>query len=441
MRFNLLLYIAFLFQAAQSQIPAVPLDMPEYTFIQYNANRFELVRENPWFGCLFSKFDSLIKTGNNQIRIVHLGGSHIQADVYTHRIRQELQTFYPGVLGSRGFLFPYTIAHTNSPSNLSISYSGDWQTCKNTQSEPAFTLGLSGITAALISSTGSLKIVASFDTLRHYDFNRIRIFCNVAENGIIPEFNACKKANRPIVHREAGFIQYDFSGYADTLSILIQQGDSTKKPFELYGISIENDDPGVVYNAIGVNGAKLESYLRCSLFVEQLKALEPDWVIVSIGTNDGNTREFDPEAYRNEYLKLLDSIRLAAPAAAILLTVPNDSYLFKRYINPNTARMREVIFDIALSNSCGVWDFYDIMGGLNSAKAWYDQGLMTRDHIHFSKPGYLLKGDLFYGAFLKSWDDHLLQTASDNLSPNTNLQTLIPHIQIQTSGNQHPHHD
>jgi lysophospholipase L1-like esterase len=164
-------------------------------------------------------------------------------------------------------------------------------------------------------------------------------------------------------------------------------------------------------------------------------------VVISIGTNEGNTREFDAEAYRNNYRQLLDSVRTAVPNAAILLTVPNDSYLYKRYTNKNTARIRQIIFETARNQNCGVWDFYSVMGGLNSAKAWYDQGLMKKDHIHFSKTGYLLKGDLFFTAFLKSWDDHLLQTASEADYSNSGFHTLYPRIRYPEPRIEIPIHD
>ncbi len=405
MRNSCLLYILLSFQAAGGQTNPVPFDLPRYSFIRYNINEFELIHDNPSYIKLFAKFDTLIKTGRNTISIVHIGGSHIQADIYTHRIRQELQSFNPGILGARGFFFPCKIAGTNSPLNLWIRYSGNWLSGKNTEPEPAFVLGLSGYTSELTSTDGNIQVVASYDSLQHYDFNRIRLFCNVTSADKIPAFHPEQLVRDVSVNLQGGFVQYNLSEYTDTLNLLINQPDSTSELFQLYGISLENDDPGVVYNSIGVNGAMLKSYLRCGLFTRQLAALNPDWVIISIGTNEGNTRDFDGEDYRLEYIRLIDSVRKAAPGAALLLTVPNDSWLFKRYINHNTAEIREVIYDLARIKGCGVWDFYSIMGGLNSAMYWYNSGLMSRDHIHFNKPGYLLKGDLFYAAFLNSWND------------------------------------
>jgi hypothetical protein len=118
---------------------------------------------------------------------------------------------------------------------------------------------------------------------------------------------------------------------------------------------------------------------------------------------------------------LLKHIRQSAPDAAVLLTVPNDSYLFKRYINRNTGRMMDVINDLADKNNLAVWDFYSIMGGLNSAQAWFDAHLMNPDHIHFSRQGYILKGDLFFAAFLNTWEEFL----KGRFSLNSERRTVI----------------
>jgi len=267
-------------------------------------------------------------------------------------------------------------------------------------------------------------VVARYDSLNHYDFNSIRIYCNAVTDSCIPEVNTTlvKQITR---NPAAGFIQFDLADYTDTLNLLISRSDSLKA-FTLFCLSLDIDDPGITYNAIGVNGAMLKSYLHCSLFGEQLKSLKPDWIIISIGTNEGNTRNFDAASYRSEYIRMIDLIRNIVPEAALLLTVPNDSYLNKRYINNNTAVMRDIIYDLAKEHVCGVWDFYSIMGGLNSAKQWYTGGLMAKDHIHFNKAGYLLKGDLFFNAFLTSWNDPSFTNpiSTEHRTPNTEVRSF-----------------
>jgi lysophospholipase L1-like esterase len=144
-----------------------------------------------------------------------------------------------------------------------------------------------------------------------------------------------------------------------------------------------------------------------------MAALSADLVILSLGTNDAYTRQFNPSFYRQNYDTLIRRIKSALPEAAILITVPNDSYLYRRYTNGNTEKVRALILDLAGEHSCGVWDFYGIMGGLNSIIVWQRFGLAKRDRIHFTRNGYMLKGDLFFNAFLKSYDDFINKRAVD----------------------------
>ena len=46
------------------------------------------------------------------------------------------------------------------------------------------------------------------------------------------------------------------------------------------------------------------------------------------------------------------------------------------------------------------------MGGFGSSQKWYKDEMMDKLRIHFSREGYLIKGDLFYEAFLKYLDEY-----------------------------------
>jgi lysophospholipase L1-like esterase len=380
-----------------------PLELPQVQYVRYSENHFDNISGNEYYDDIFLKFDSLLATGRNKISIVHIGGSHIQADIYTHRIRQHMQSFYPGVSGARGFIFPFSIAETNNPSNYRITCTGKWQTCLSTKGSKTMKLGLAGITVSPLDTVAYLNLSSDFDSLSSYDFNRVKVFCNELSAGSVSVTSSDVPADI-IINEPLGYIEFDFSAFTDTLQLKI--GSQADRKFELYGLTLENDDPGVMYNSIGVNGATLQSYLKCELFVPHLKALDPDWVIISIGTNDGYTRNFDKTAFRDNYISLIKKIRAAAPEAAIMLTVPNDSY-FNGAANPNTREMEEIIRSVAQQYSCGVWDFYRVMGGFGASSVWFDNGLMNKDHVHFSKAGYILKGDLFFSSFLEGWSSFM----------------------------------
>ncbi len=399
--------VVFFSTFLRSQDEAYPIEVRSYPFIQYPNNRFILSHDSTQFRDLYSKFDSLILYGQGQLSIVHLGGSHIQADIYTHRMRQRFNNLQPGLINGRGFIFPYRVAGTNNPKNYRVEYSGEWTTCKSTHNHPECHLGLSGISVSTTDTSSKIKIFLNRDTSLHFEFNRLKIFHpdDLKELNVLvshPE-NVVKKLRAS----QMGYTLYEFNQYYDSIELKFVRTDSQQVKFDLYGLSFESDDQGIIYNSIGVNGAKLESYLNCELFENHLSALKPDLVIVSIGTNDGYTRRFDKRQYLLNYRQLLAKITRAAPNSAILLTVPNDSYLFRRYINRNTAEMEEVILELSERYGLAVWDFYEIMGGLNSVKAWYDAGLMNADRVHFSKEGYVLKGDLLFAAFLNTWNEFL----------------------------------
>ena len=91
----------------------------------------------------------------------------------------------------------------------------------------------------------------------------------------------------------------------------------------------------------------------------------------------------------------------ANPNCALLLTVPNDSYYHRKYLNKNIAKERIVIIELAEQYKMAVWDLYGLMGELGSSKVWRDNSLMRGDMVHFTSVGYHLKGDLYIDGFLK----------------------------------------
>jgi lysophospholipase L1-like esterase len=407
--------IIFSKTASYSQQDYYPFEIEKYSFIRYDKNYFIFFNDSSKFENIFDIYDSLIIYGKGQLKIVHIGGSHIQADVYTNRIRRRLQTFYPGLTGARGFIFPYRIAKTNNPSNFQVKYSGLWYYCKNTQQKINCTLGLSGYSISTYNPNSSIQIIINTDSSTNYDFNKVKIFHNHDTTNFKILINNDETIHTARINDTLGYTEFEFRRHQEELNLSFFKADSIQNHFTIYGMSLENNDPGIIYNSVGVNGAKLSSYLRCSLFTQHLAALEPDLIIISLGTNDGYSRSFSGIEYREQYEQLLKLIRQTLPEAAILLTVPNDSYLFRKYINRNTEKMRSIIFDLARNNNFGVWDFYTIMGGLNSSYVWNLNGLMNRDKIHFNRRGYLFKGDLFFNAFLKAYENHInckLQTES-----------------------------
>jgi lysophospholipase L1-like esterase len=196
---------------------------------------------------------------------------------------------------------------------------------------------------------------------------------------------------------DKGFAEFVLKAPLDQITIAFEKNNPSQTGFTLQGLTFESDNRGMQYHSLGINGAEVTSFLRNSL-EPQLQLLNPDLVIISLGTNDAYMAEFDEKAFKRNYGTLIQRIKKASPQASILLTTPGDCYRSRKYANYNNVKAVKQIMDLAEETGCAVWNFYEIMGGLRSINQWYDNGLATKDKIHLTKKGYTLQGDLLYEA-------------------------------------------
>lgn len=382
-----------------------PLKNEKYDLVEQGVNRLEFYGDSARFKNFYSKLDTLFFTGKGKINVVHIGGSHIQADMWSDQVRLHLQKVMPAVNGGRGFLFPYRMARTNNPSGYQVEYTGDWKACRNVLRDTSCVLGLSGISVTTTDSLSSVNISFKDNEIRNYYFNRVRIF-HPADSSFIVHLPK-HKVVRTRRDEKGGYTEFSLASPSDTLYAEFVKTDSLQKRFTLYGIDLGTDEPGIIYNAIGVNGAAVPSYNRSQLFQKHLTVIKPDLVILSIGINDAHGPDFSAHKYERDYDTLVASILAANPNAAILFTTNNDSYYKRRYANKNAFEVRNTMKKLSAKYDAAVWDMFGLMGGIGSIRTWEYKGYAKRDRIHLTREGYQLMGDLLFNAILKSYGDYL----------------------------------
>ncbi|MFM7006911.1 MAG: GDSL-type esterase/lipase family protein [Flavobacteriales bacterium] len=378
----------------------------KYPFIEVQCNQFQFFgTQSPNWMHLNTALSDMIQTGQGKLNFYHIGGSHLQADIYTHDFRTFLQTNWPGLSGERGLVFPYSLAHTNNPSNYDFSSPNTWKGYRSVAQRPEdFDYGLSG---AAITCSDSL-IIVNFKHLRTLvkpPFDRLRIYHNTGEFPYELNFGDQELLVTDVQRfAELGYTEIRFSDHLDSLDLLFTKNCTHAFSLELFGFEFLNELPGITYTAIGINGASLPTYLANSNFSRDLHLRAPDLFIFSVGTNDAHCTydAFDPMTYKRNLEKMLQLVLKSNPNCAILLTVPNDDFYLRKYPNRNTERQREVIYQLAAQYQTAVWDFYGIMGELGSSKTWKNAGLMQADYVHFTGTGYHLKGALLIEAFKKN---------------------------------------
>jgi len=406
-KFKYILIIALLFSlSAKAQFGKYPYSLDYYDFVNYSSNELEFFGNHENWDVFYSKLSDLILTGQGQINIVQIGGSHIQADIFSGRLRNRFQELGGEQNAGRGLMFPYRLAKTNIPTGYYFRHTGKWTTCRNVERKKKCKLGLAGITSNTNDTLSSLSLVISKENILDYSFSKLKIFHNTDSLSyeIMIDSSLLKMQ---FTNLDAGYTEVELNYPVDSLYIGFTKTDSIQTRFQLYGILPESEKQGVVFHNVGINGAGVPSFLRCDLFVQQLREVKPDLVILGLGINDAYGKNFSQSNYENNYDTLINRILQAAPNTAILYLTNNDSYLYRRYVNRNGIKVQKSMKKLALKHNAAVWDMFEVMGGLNSVVLWQRAGLSKTDKIHFTKKGYLFIGDLLFDSIMKSFGNFL----------------------------------
>ena len=383
-----------------------------YPYIKKSANKIENDTLGGALGKFYEKLYELQTGKRDRITIVHIGDSHIQADFITGRMRQNLQTEFGNA--GRGTVFPYRVAKTNGPSDYRSWTNGAWDARRGIIADTSMPIGLSGFTIRMDDTATMLRIVMKTVPKLDYSFNKITLFhekgMGAFEIAVCDTFN-CQLAN--IDPRSGGDIYSvaTLPQLTDGVLFHFNAMDTLSKMAQLYGIVLENGKPGVLYNMIGINGAEYRHYNKAEKFIEQLQVLQPDLIIVSMGTNEGYAPAFRKADFETNIQKLLDSFSKQIPDAQVLITTPPDSFKRTRkgrVKNPNMLLARNTLIEKSKKNKLAYWDLYNVMGGYGSMAKWYLSGLDARDRVHFSTKGYDIQGSLLHSALMKDYEQYIL---------------------------------
>ena len=366
---------------AVAQVP-----IPDVPGIRLGENRLDFPGSR-------ERFDSLLcclHDSNAHLNILHIGGSHVQAGTFPHRLRENIGA-------ARGMLFPWKTIRSNAPADYSLTSSGSWEKSRCLEPSPTEQLGMSGAAAITTDADASLQLMLP----AQYAFRRLHVI-GKAEGGAEPYLVSSWGDTLTAEQNDDDFLFTLDS--PDSLCTIAFRGMADSGRFVLRGIYPEGNRP-ITYNESGVNGASVPSWLRCELLSTELSLLcPPDLVIFGIGINDANVppSHFNAEAFKTSYRCLMDEIRKANPKACFLFITNNDCWLRsgrrRRILNRNTQKVEQAMMELARECDGAVWDQFRIMGGYGSSNRWVSAHLMNRDHIHFLRPGYELLADLLSNA-------------------------------------------
>lgn len=382
-----------------------------YPYIKKDLSRIENDSANKNLDAFFQKLYEL-KTGKrDHVIIVHIGDSHIQADFLTGRVRQNMQLEFGNA--GRGTVFPYRVAKTNGPSDYRSWTNTDWVSERSAYSKTDLPTGLSGYTVETMDTASLLRITMKNMPGLDYSFNKLTLFHDKGMGSfgvtVCDTFN-CELAKIDVNTGDPYVSVVNFDKMMNSIMLDFSAPDTNAKRERIYGMMLENGQPGVLYNMIGVNGAEYRHYNQSELFLKQFAQLKPDLIIVSMGTNEGYAANFKADRFYNNMDTLVSDLRKVAPDAKFLLSTPGDSFRRTRkgrVKNPDMKIARNTVVDFCTKNELAYWDLYNVMGGFGSMAKWYVSGLAAKDRIHFSKKGYDIQGRLLYDALMKDYETYV----------------------------------
>ncbi len=181
--------------------------------------------------------------------------------------------------------------------------------------------------------------------------------------------------------------------------------------YKTSALAVETGIPGLVYHALGINGATTTHFSQPEKF-HQIVDLNPDLIILSFGTNESHGRNYRSEEHWHQMDSLTTAIQTHLPEVKILFTTPPGSYIRKtrrgkKVVNTKTRDVVRNILDFAHHKKYPVWDMYHIVGGNHACQNWVSSGYMQRDRVHYTHNGYALQGQLLAEAMIKAFNEYV----------------------------------
>ncbi|MDR1583397.1 MAG: GDSL-type esterase/lipase family protein [Prevotellaceae bacterium] len=377
----------------------------DYKFPNTQANI--IVDKNNLLHCFFEKLSYLRKLSNDSVKtvsIVHIGDSHIQADFFTGTTRK-LMNHYFGNPG-RGLIAPNRLMKSNNGRHYKITSSNKWRHSFVVKPNdiPVGITGLGLQTKNLIADINILTVDESFPG--EWDFNEVTAYYDREKTDIY--------LLQPTVIESDTTNPFAKVFLLDTLTNNVEINFvSSERKISVSGFHLSNGKRGVFYHSIGINGAQFCNYNHCTEdFYQQIASLNPDLVMISLGTNEAALRTIDKSQLYSDISDFVLNIKHSSPTTNIIFTTPVETFAKagrKMPTMPNykTGKVRDIIVDFAEKNKYPYWDLYNVVGGKDAALEWNKKKLFARDRIHMTQKGYEYQGELLFEAIIKSYNQYI----------------------------------
>jgi hypothetical protein len=392
--------------AVQSSIDTINYK-PSFNYKFAKAKPNIIVDKDSSLYCFFEKLSHLRKEANDSIQnvsVVHIGDSHIQADFFTGTARK-LMNHYFGNPG-RGLIAPNRLMKSNNGRHYKIGSTKQWKHSFVVKPNE-IPIGITGLGLQTKDLTADINIFTVDESFPgEWDFNQVTAYCDIEKTDVY--------LMHPNVVKIDTLTPFAKTFLLDTLTNNVEISFiSPEKEISVSGFHLSNGKKGVFYHSIGINGAKFCNYNQCSEdFYRQIASLAPDLIIISLGTNEAMIKAIGEDQLHSDISDFVFNLRHSSPNTTVIFTTPVETFAkvgrrTSAVPNHRVGKVRDIIINFAEQNGYSYWDLYNIAGGKGAALEWNKKKLFVRDRIHLTQRGYEYQGELLFEAIIKSYNQYI----------------------------------
>jgi lysophospholipase L1-like esterase len=144
----------------------------------------------------------------------------------------------------------------------------------------------------------------------------------------------------------------------------------------MFGVALERDVPGVTYDALGANGARIRLWdaMSTTHWADQFALRKPALVVLQYGTNESEDNDFKAETYEAALDRTLSKVQEATPDTSILIVGPLDRAEKgeggKLRTKPIIVRLVDMQRNAARAHRIAFWNAFEAMGGEGAMGRW-----------------------------------------------------------------------
>lgn len=319
-------------------------------------------------------------------RITHFGDSPLTGDLISGEARARLQERFGD--GGHGFLLIGRPWGWYGHLGVTLRDSG-WRKLSPLFGNGNGRHGLSGVSFTSASGKASARIETETP------FEKLEVSYALRPGGgrflVVVDDGPPQEVSTAADKKGAGVFTAKVGDDAHEVSIH-PKGDAE---VALYGAVLERRGPGIVYDAVGANGASVHflSLLDAEGWEEALAQRKSDLVILNYGTNESGYWGIPGPRYEKDYAEVIARVRRALPNASILVMAPMDRGMRDEsgaiVTVPKIPEIVEAQRRVARENGCAFFDTFTAMGGSGTMARWYESEprLVSGDFTHTTKTG------------------------------------------------------